>query len=115
MIYFTRGWATGELDEAEWEAASAAYRRRLAEIFPSLPATLARLAAEISLNDGLIESARWSPSRKELRLSLVCGDLQQGYSLVELVYGGVLTTGCIDAIRRAVDERGVDLWYDEVD
>lgn len=116
MIYFTRGWANGELSDAESDGVVAAYKARLTEILPSLPPALVRLAREISLHDGVIEQVQWIPAEKVLRLAVVCGDLQNGYSLVEIVYGGALLgEQRLDALRRAASDRDVELLYDEVD
>jgi hypothetical protein len=116
MIYFTRGWANGELSDAKSEEVVAAYEKRLVEILPSLPTALVRLTREISLHDGVIEQVQWSPAEKVLHLSLVCGNLQNGYALVEIMYGGALLgERRIETLRRAACARDVVLLYDEVD
>jgi hypothetical protein len=116
MIYFTRGWANGELSDVESEEVVAAYEKRLTEILPRLPKAFARLAREINLHDGIIEQVQWNPAEKLLRLSLVCGDLQNGYTLIEIMYGGALLgEPRIEALRRAACARDVVLLYDEVD
>jgi hypothetical protein len=116
MIYFTRGWANGEWSDVRSEEVGNAYEKRLAEILPSLPTALVRLAREISLHDGVIAQVEWRPAEKVLGLSLVCGDLQNGYALVEIIYGGALLgEQRIEALRRAACARDVELLYDEVD
>ena len=55
MRYFTRGWVNGELRDDAFEQVVDAYRARIAEITPRLPAPMIRLAHELDLHDGLIE------------------------------------------------------------
>jgi hypothetical protein len=116
MRYFTRGWAAGDLSDEEDQAVRDAYDARLAKIAERLPPAMLRLAREVSLHDGLIESIFWSPKKKLLKLDLVCGDLQRGYSLVELSYGEALLGGQrLAALKRAALSRETELLYDEVD
>jgi len=75
-----------------------------------------RLAREVSLHDGLLESVRWSSKKKLLKLDLVCGQLERGYSLVELTYGGALLgEQRSNALKRAALSRETERLYDEVD
>jgi hypothetical protein len=89
---------------------------RLAKISPRLPPAMLRLAREVRLHDGLLESVRWSSKKKLLKLDLVCGQLERGYSLVELTYGGALLgEQRFNALKRAALSRETELLYDEVD
>jgi hypothetical protein len=116
--YFTREFADGDLRGGETEDAEriAAYEARIAAIAPRLPPSLARLGKELSLHDGLIESIQWTPAAATLEVSLVIGDLEHGYSVVHLVYGGAqLGEPRLAALRRAAESRHVEVLYDEVD
>ena len=53
MKYLTRGWATGELTDDEWEERYKAYQHHLYGLLPHLPKPIATIAAEISLHDAL--------------------------------------------------------------
>ena len=116
MRCLTRAWVSGALTEVEWDRALEAYRARIAEIAPRLPNALLRLTRDVSLHDGLIECVIWHPAKRRLRLSLVCGDVQSGYFLVQLTYdGAMLGGGRVDSLRRAAESRESESLYDEVD
>lgn len=116
MRYFTRGWANGELTEEEGAAVNAAYRARIAEIAPRLPPAMIRLRQGVSLHDAVIESVRWDPSRKRLRLALVAEALEVGYQLLELTYhGAMLGKARIDSLRNVVSNKGACVLYQELD
>jgi hypothetical protein len=114
--YFTRGWASGELSDAEYESASASYWTRVAEITPRLPRDMARMLRTIRLHDAIIEQAIWSSGRKLLQLSLVAVNARKQCVAVQLMYrGAMLGNGRIAALRRAALSRETELLYDEVD
>ncbi len=116
MRYFTRGWACGDLTDAEWKHALAAYRARIAEIAPQLPRGMLRLTRDVSLHDGFIEQIVWNPTKSRLRLSLVCGNVGSGYYLVQLTYdGAMLGSARIESLKRAASSRDPEVLYDEVD
>lgn len=112
MRYFTRGWATGDYDDAACDRALREYDERLAEIDPLLSDDLRRLS-ETSLNDGLIESVVWDPQTRELTLSLVVGGPE--YSTLRLHYEGVFLGRSEDRLRRAALDRETEVLYDEID
>ena len=83
---------------------------------PRFSPAVAQLANEIELHDAIIEIARWSPQSRTLTLLLVCGDLQRGYSAVEIRYSGVeLGKRSVDVLRSRAKDRESQVLYDEVD
>lgn len=116
MRYFTRGWMSGELTDAETERTGEAYRARVAEIAPRLPPAMLRLTRDFSLHDALVERIVWNPTARCLRLSLVCGNVQRGHSLAQLTYDrAMLGQPRVDSLKRAAECRHTELVYDEVD
>jgi hypothetical protein len=121
MRYFTRGWHAGELDDAESEAVRVAYQARLAAITPQLPEALLRLASELDVHDGIIDSVCWHPRRHVLELVLVCRALDasgRGSSDVEarIEYrGAMLGEQRVRTLQRVATSRETEVLYDEVD
>ncbi|MEO8800090.1 MAG: hypothetical protein ABI551_19500 [Polyangiaceae bacterium] len=116
MRYFSRGWANGELTDAESDAASDAYDARLDEIASHLPASVLRLVREVGLHDALFERLIWSPGKKHLRVGFVVGTSVVGYTTVMIGYdGAMLGRRRVDALRRAVSDREAVVLYQEVD
>jgi hypothetical protein len=114
--YFTRGWATGELDDDEHTRVLDAYARRLEAIERRLPESMRRLAHEVNLHDALIEQIRWRSSARELVLELVAGDIQAGYQTVKLRYvGALLGRARMETLRAVACSRETSILYDEVD
>lgn len=116
MRYFTRGWATGELDDDETEGAGQAYQRRLEAIAGRLPAAARTLAHEVQLHDALVERVRWRPGAQVLTLTLVtCGHAGECQT-VELAYvGALLGEHRLETLRAVARDRDTELLYDEVD
>jgi hypothetical protein len=116
MKFFTREWANGELPDDEWAETAAAYRRHLDLLLPSLPESVARLAREINLHDGLIRRVSVDRRADELVLNLRCGDLQTGYFDLDLVYLGVdLSSVDLVTLANCARDPETELVYDEVD
>ena len=114
--FFTRGWASGELDDEQSRRCEEEYDRRLAAIEPRLPPAARRLAREISLHDAIIESARWSARTRGLELTLVAGDSSSGYRAVMLEYQGVHAgSRLLSTLRDLARDRETEVLYDEVD
>ncbi len=115
MRFLSRGWVNGDLTEDETEAALTAYWRRVGEIEHCLPEPMIRLARQVNLHDGLIDSVRWNPSAQRLELELVAY-AEAGYQSVTLTYhGAMLGDDRIRAIREASRDRATVILYDEVD
>jgi len=115
MRYFTRGWANGDLDDAEFEHAGVAYDQRLAAIVPRLPAALQELA-RTSLHDAILERVRWNPTARRLQVSFVAGLQQSAPITVGATYeGAMLGERRIEALRNAARDREATVLYDEID
>ena len=112
MKFFTANWHSGRLSEKAYAAALANYSRYLRAIQPTLPPSLRRLAAGLSLHDGLVEKARIGSHT--LALSLRVGDLQRGYSSVTLRYSGVRSPGSHASKLKRAALSGAELLSDEI-
>lgn len=107
MKFFTAAWATGELPDEEYEAATPAYAKHLSSL--CLPTDLKQLA-ESDLHDAVIEAI--DRQGGSLKLSLVTGDLQRGYYSTNITYRGFAFAGSeqLDSADEATD-----ILYDEID
>ena len=88
MKYFTRGWHSGELDDAETERLPAAYRSRVEQLRSKMPRDIAELSATC-LHDSLIDRVVWDPQKRILRMELVCKTDAEGCFGLSLEYEGV--------------------------
>lgn len=114
MRYFTRGWANGELGEAEVQEKVRAYQQHLRAIDGRLSKSARLLAHEVHLHDAVIERTRWNPSDARLTLSLVTKGSEP--CSVELTYlGALLGVRPLEALAAASRDREAELLYDEVD
>jgi hypothetical protein len=94
----------------------AEYQQHRAEVLPRLPEPLRALAQDINIHDGLIRAVAIDATARELRLALVCGDLEAGYCDLDLSYHGVR----IDLVDRKVlgviaRDPETEVLYGEVD
>jgi hypothetical protein len=75
-----------------------------------------QLLEGVSVHDALIESVRWRPLVKELRLALVGGISETGYHSIYLTYkGAMLGFARINSLRNAASNREACVLYQEVD
>src|SRR4051794_27936620 len=109
MRFFTKAWATGGLRDGEFEAAPGAYWRHLAGL--GLPADVAALAA-VDLHDARVTEVVLGPEPGRVTLVLRAGDLQRGYAIVRVTYGGASVD---PALLERLADRAHDVLYDEVD
>lgn len=87
MKFFTPEWRDGELDDEDFENAVVLYERRLREIHASLPAAVQQFVSDVSLHDGLVRTGEADAGA--FRLLIRVGDLQRGYSDVDVRYRNV--------------------------
>lgn len=116
MRFFTEEWATGGLSDAEYEQRLSAYDEHLAKILSSLTPSARILATSIEVHDALLEEVVLEPARQKLSLSLVCGDLQEGYFDLQIRYLGV-DPGSFDRLgwERIAAASKSELLYHELD
>jgi len=87
MRFFTPEWLAGDLDDEDFERAGALYEQRLSEIRVSLPTSVRQFVSDVSLHDGLVRRAEADTDR--FRLVVRVGDLQRGYSDLDVRYSNV--------------------------
>lgn len=104
------------MSDEYWKEVQSSYRQHIESLVPILPKSIAELVKRVSLHDGLI--CRVAPDQKvgQLILELRCGDLQIGYSDVDIIYSGVdfaaLDLVVLAAIAR---DRQTEVLCDEFD
>lgn len=116
MRFFTRAWVGGGLTEREVDEAIEAYESHLASLSPSLPPSILELARGINLHDGRIRRVSIDFEKCEVFLGLICGDRQQGYFKLDLLYSGVVfdRTDFVTLEALAIGS-GSEIVRDEVD
>jgi hypothetical protein len=130
MRWFTREAIDGD-DSVNWSKLVASYWQHLEQLHPRLPGGLLPLAspdAALDLHDGLIDRLE-ERGDASIVLGVLRGNVQAGYSLVELTYfGAEVYTESFPALRLALNaviplERGdvvsyvpmTEILYDEID
>lgn len=115
MKYFTRGYISGELADAEAERIGTAYQQHIQVISDFAPVAIADLS-KTNLHDGLIRRVVVKHNTNELLLSLRCGDLQVGYFDLELLYSGVsLDIQLLKVLSRRAHDKQTEILADEID
>ena len=118
MRFLTPAWARGDHSDEECEAIEAAYRVHRSALLPSLPPAVRSFAevANATIHDGRLREVVLDRSALTLALLLRCGDLQQGYFDLDIIYLGirlqVLDVSTLAALAR--DSRSEAL-YLEID
>jgi hypothetical protein len=122
MRWLSRDWLTGQLDDAEYEAADEACRAHNAAIRPLLPEHLRVFAGErdadgyLSLHDCLVEWWTYVPERS-LTLQLFCFEEPRRYRRVTLQYRESVELVGADAAQLAgwLDDPKTEFLHDEMD
>ncbi len=116
MKYFTREWHAGEMSDEESERIVSDYWAYIDTLLQKLPPSVATLAREINLHDGLIHRVLIQAEKKQLELGLQCGDLQVGYFALDLTYSEVrMDLLDIPFLQERAQDRQIEVLYDEVD
>ena len=116
MKYFSRAWASGEIDPEEAEKIRRAYWDHVDRLLPRCSEEVAELAISVNLHDAILRHVFVDREAEKLRIELICGDLQAGYRDIDLSYSGLPRDEPMLAIlkERARDRQSAIL-YDEVD
>ncbi|WAX94999.1 hypothetical protein N7E70_025675 [Aminobacter sp. NyZ550] len=107
MRFFTFEWATGEDSERDPVTDYAQFLSAA-----DLAEPVRQLATSISLNEALLDCVVFNSAARELRLSLITGDLQVGYWRTEITYLGAVVKNQ-EVLSQAVANRSSEVWYDE--
>lgn len=116
MKYFSESWLSNSaLSDAEVDAVRDAYWNEIEAIKSELSPSVLELATKLNLHDGLVKSFELDRAVNRLTIILRCGDLQAGYSGVELTYSDVDTTTLDSALLKIIaTDPETELLYDEV-
>ena len=116
MKWLTREWASGALDDSEWDARWREYQSHCTAVLPRLSDGAERLVQEVALHDAQIHSFEYR-AHDALVVRALVGDLQVGYEFVELNFVDAelrLEPGAtIDSLRFLDTE--TEILHDEVD
>lgn len=116
MKFFTPAWHSGELSEQDEEAVVENYRRHLETLRSRLSPVVQQLAFSTDIHDGLLEEVSLDHRTQEIRIWMICGDLQRGYSTLQLTYRGVSwDEDDLAAIRTIAADAAAEALHDEVD
>jgi hypothetical protein len=113
MRFFPHDWG-GENDDASG-AVVTAYNDFLGTIPGPVGSKIRNFAASQSLNTNFLDKIQVWPSRKELTLSLISGDLQRGYSLLTIHHKNAALVEAEREVRQAFNFRNGEIRYDEFD
>lgn len=116
MKWLTREWASGELDDDEWDEHWKEYLAHNDEMLPRLSNGAERLIQEINLHDAQIHAFEHRPDNVLVIRALI-GDLQVGYQFIELTFLDSqvrLEPGSTLESLRLLDDQ-TEIIYDEVD
>ena len=116
MRWFTRAWHRGDLGDAyDYEAVVDAYWVHVQGILPLVPPSIRELA-HLSLHDARFEEVTVAPQRRTIRLRLIGGDVEHGYSSLDLIYRGAVLEGMeTNRFKHMVERPRTEILYDEID
>lgn len=116
MKWLTREWASGGLDDEEWDERWENYLAHNDEVLPRLGSGAERLVQDINLHDAQIHAFEHRADNVLVVRALI-GDLQVGYEFIELAFLDShlrLEPGStLESLRLLEDE--TEIAYDEVD
>ncbi len=116
MKYFTEEWAYGDMSDAMVDKTCSDYLQHIENLLPFLPKSIAILARDTNLHDGLIKHCIINYSECNMNLVLRCGDLQVGYFDLNLSYLGVdFKKSNILNLRKLTKDPNTGIGYDEID
>jgi hypothetical protein len=116
MKFFTREWCQGEMPDEEWAEVIPAYEKHLDKITPLLTNDLHKFVKDYNLHDSLIHQVYLSRYKALLQITLLCGDLQRGYSDLVINYQNVdFDRFDQKALSTILQNPQSELHYDEID
>jgi hypothetical protein len=116
MNYFTKEWASGGLEEEEWERAVPEYQAHIDSIIGKLSPSLNTFLNSISIHDALINHVDIDEEKSTVKIQLVNGDIQTGYRNLKMTYSGVDFLHLdLDKLAHLARDRRTELLYDEID
>jgi hypothetical protein len=114
MKYFTKDWCFSKLDDQEIEQRLKSYRDYIQEIYIKLPFVLKLLVRNINLHDGKLEVVSFIPDKKALIIKGVFGDLELGYSVLEIKYLMVSNVN-VDLLISIFKNQEIEILSDEIE
>jgi hypothetical protein len=116
MRFFTRAWAEGKIPDVKANLIPREYESHIKMIWSQLPEKCRELAKEIHLHDGKIVNVSYSETDKKICISVKCGDLQNGYFDIDLIYSEIKFGEEIFHKTKDISSNAKhEILYDEVD
>jgi hypothetical protein len=114
MKFFTPAWRDGELADDAYDSVFGRYEQHMSTMRTALPDELVRFIETLSLHDGLVRSASVD-AEGTFCLSVRAGDLQSGYSDIDLEYGGLEVLDGIPSVAEVLNADDAEIVHDEID
>jgi len=113
MKYFTQQWVRGDMTDDESDAVVPAYWDYLTTLLPKMPPVVQELATTVNVHDALIEMVVFHRAAQHLRLELLVGDLQEGYTGIHLSYSNAVFDPAM--LKVIASDLESEVLYDELD
>lgn len=114
MKYFTKEWCFSKLDDQEIEQRLKSYRTYIQGVYKRLPFVLKIFVQNINLHDGRLEIVSFNQDKKKLMLRGVFGDLESGYSILEIKYLNVSDLN-LDLLGPIFKNQEIEILSDEIE
>lgn len=120
MHWLTESWARGRMTESRSAQIADEYYGQLRILAESASGAISELASganpRLDLADGRVDRIDVNTRTGTVRLSIVQGDLQNGYGTLELSVAGATVLGPhLDILRRVVEDPAAEIWYWELE
>lgn len=116
MKFFTREWCEGKLSKDMTNEMWKKYDQYLQKIQPKFSNMLKKATKQFNLHDGLIKEFSIDEAGKNLNFKIVCGDLQVGYSKLNVSYNKVeFSKTPTKKIEQIANNPETEILYDEYD
>ena len=113
MRFFSHAWAT--MDYPEAQAVIREYGENLKKIDSESGLDLGSFTRKCDLRGSLLDRIEISESDNGVKLDLIVGDNQVGYSVLHMRYSGANVCNEVSDLERILDSRSASVRFDEFD
>lgn len=104
MEFFTKKWRLGGFSERKSKEIEKMYDTHVKKVLAKFPVHIRKIFEELYLHDGLIDKCTVYKNKKIIKLCLICGDLQKGYSRVVISYLNVLMNSALTSKLKKISQ-----------